>query len=320
MKNILITAGGTGIAWHLCKIAKEYFSQDFVIHICDVNEPELVPASVYSDYVHVVPMSNQTGYMAEIQRIVSEYKIDIIIPLLPEEGRMFASDSEFIIRNGLFTSAPSLSTYNKITDKKSLFYTLKELNIVTPLIYTVPSDIEPTKDYILKPRLGFGSLGIRIVKGEELKNNSTTYFFDDSTIIQEYCKGEDPVEVTVECFNTGELLRIFARQRISVKSGVCVKSRMIKSDVFYDDICKLIRTYDMPIAFNAQYLYSQEKWKLFDLNLRLGAGTPLATSFGFQLTRAFLSELSGRPVDDSFFEVDSDIKTVLRVYQEIVIK
>ena len=87
-----------------------------------------------------------------------------------------------------------------------------------------------------------------------------------------------------------------------------------------DDIKKLVTTFEMPTAFNAQYMLFKDGWKMFDLNLRLGAGTPLATACGFQLTRAFLSSLLEKNIKEEYFNVDHDIKTVLRVYQEIVIK
>ena len=320
MKRILITAGGTGIAWHICKVAKEHFLTEFEIHICDINDPELVPASIYADYVHIVPLSNQKEYIEEIQRIVSQYKIDIIIPLLPEEGEKFAKDSDFVISNSLWTSAPSLNVYKKLTDKKKLYLTLKELGINTPTVFFEKSEINPLGKYIIKPRIGFGSLGVKTIDGQTLLDYNSSLFSDSGIIIQECCSDEDPVEVTVECFNSNGFLKIFARQRISVKSGVCVKTRYVDSEIFMDDIKKLVTTFEMPTAFNAQYMLFKDGWKMFDLNLRLGAGTPLATACGFQLTRAFLSSLLEKNIKEEYFNVDHDIKTVLRVYQEIVIK
>lgn len=36
MKRILITAGGTAIAWHICQIANEFFNEDVEVQICDI--------------------------------------------------------------------------------------------------------------------------------------------------------------------------------------------------------------------------------------------------------------------------------------------
>lgn len=172
--------------------------------------------------------------------------------------------------------------------------------------------------YIVKPRLGFGSIGVKNIDGGSLLDSEI--FTESDLIVQERCTEKEPIEVTVECFNSNGILKIFARQRISVKSGVCVKTRIVDPDVYSDDIKKLVSAYDMPIAFNAQYMLFKDNWKMFDLNLRLGAGTPLATACGFQLTRAFLDCLLENDVKEEYFNVDNNIKTILRVYREIVVK
>ena len=64
----------------------------------------------------------------------------------------------------------------------------------------------------------------------------------------------------------------------------------------------------------------QNNWCITDCNLRIGAGTALSTKIGFQLTRALLASLSGKKVENSFFNIDHSIKSVLRVYDEIAIK
>ena len=107
---------------------------------------------------------------------------------------------------------------------------------------------------------------------------------------------------------------------MATKSGVCVKMIPYNTDVFYPIVERLVLSMDMPIAFNLQFFKTDNVWKLFDCNLRLGAGTALSTAAGFQLTRAFIAELIGEKVLEEWFEVDSKVKSVLRVYEEVVIK
>lgn len=318
MKRILITAGGTGIAWHICKIAKEYYSNEIELHICDINSPELIPTSVYADHTHTVPLSSDPSYIEIIKEIIENNKIDIVIPLLPNEGEIFAKDSEIIKELNVSTTAPVKKVFDSLTDKNNLYYSLKQLNIGTPIVISDIHEIDPQKMYIIKPKVGFGSNGVKLLNGKIIIESGEYSDFDKQNVIQEYCG--DGEEVTVECFNYDGRMEVFARQRIAVKSGVCVKTKVIDSSPFMEDFRKLVANFEMPIAFNAQYLLNNEEWKLFDLNLRLGAGTPLATAYGFQLTRAMLSSLLGHEIIDDFFKIDHAIKSVLRVYQEIVIR
>lgn len=319
MKKILVTAGGTAIAWHISKIAKEYFSRSLEVQVCDINEPYLVPASYYATKTHKVPYSNDNKYIDSIDNIITKEMIDVIIPLLPLESIIFASDSDYIIKKGIQTTAPSLEVTENLTDKHKLFESLNLIGVSTPKIFESPELIEARERYIIKPRLGFGSLGIDVLSGREILNRQDIWS-DPDLIVQEYCSNDDNDETTVEVFNTKELFRIFARRRVATKSGVCVKTEIVDDSPFYDPIHKLVTNMDLPVAFNAQFLNHNGCRKLFDCNLRLGAGTALATAAGFQLTRGLLACIAEEKIEEDMFNVDKSIKSILRVYDEIVIR
>lgn len=315
MKKILVTAGGTSTAWHICQIVEKYFRNDIELFLCDTNEPYLVPSNTIAKYVYKVPPVVNSEYVSSIAKIIDTHHIDCIIPLIPQEAYVFAEDSRFCSAHKIKSSAPILDTTNLLADKLNMFHTLTKIGIPTPKVYK-PNDININSQYIIKPRLGFGSTGIKIISGSELikENNS------DSCIIQEYCHEGDYDEVTVEVYKSSRGFHIFSRRRISTKAGVCVKMESVDTSVFTTYIEKLIDAVKCPCAFNVQFLRHQDQWKLFDCNLRLGAGTALSTAIGFQLTRALLAELVGIKVEDNWFEVDLTVKAVLRVYQEIVVR
>lgn len=312
MKRILVTAGGTAIAWHICQICNQYFKEKVEIFICDINEPYLVPASTLAKDTFKVPLASDSSYLADIESIVKNHRIDIIIPLIPNELVRLSSDSDFITSTGLKTAAVSKSTINNLSDKYLMHKTLTNLEICTPKVY-LAEETKDDKDYFIKPRFGFGSLNISVLSGKQIKTRdlSNTY------VIQELCDCGN--EVTVEVFN-GKTLKVFARKRVATKSGVCVKMVPVDNLPFIPIVQKLVKNMDMPIAFNLQFLYDKNMWKLFDCNMRLGAGTALSTAVGFQLTRAFLSELINEPVLDEWFNIDKSIKSVLRVYDEVVVR
>ena len=312
MKRILVTAGGTAIAWHICQICDKYFNNQIEAYICDINESFLVPASTIAKDCFKVPLSTATDYLDEIERIVNNNRIDIIIPLIPNEQNLLSKDSSFVVKSGIKTAAPSSRTISGLSDKLLMFKTLKGLKISTPKVFAV-EETEDTTKYFVKPRLGFGSLNTSVLTGKQIKGIESI----DSFVVQELCDCNE--EVTVEVFN-GRELKIFARKRVAVKSGVCVKAIPIDSNVFFPIVQKLVENLDMPIAFNLQLFNDKNIWKLFDCNLRLGAGTALATASGFQLTRAFLAELIDEPISDEWLEADTDVKSVLRVYKEVVVK
>ena len=313
MKKMLVTAGGTATAWHISQIANEFFNGKIEIHVCDTNKAELVPTVVSTKKVHTVPPVVDKGYSEAVGEIINREGIDCILPLIPEEAYLFAPDSEFVRGRELISSAPLLETTRLLADKENLFYTLDGLGIPTPRIYTLDR-VEPDKEYLLKPRLGFGSMGVQVIKGEKIKSA------DNDIVIQDYCHSKEYDEVTVEVYNGKKGLHIFSRRRIATKAGVCVKMEPVDSSVFFPYIKKLVNSVECPVAFNVQFLYDQGLWKLFDCNLRLGAGTALSSAIGFQLTRALLAEMIGESSKTEWFDIDENVKTVLRVYKEVVVR
>lgn len=314
-KNILITGGGTAIAWHLSKVYNEFFRDEANLIITDINDEIFVPSAIFANKYYKTPLATDKDYFSYIRKIIIENNVDIVIPIIPREAEILSSDSEFIISNGIVSAAPDVDIFYKLSNKDSLYDTLMELKIPTPRVYRV-SEIQDDIKYFVKPINGFGSQGTGCFLGNELKKNLNNL---ENKIIQEYCKDENYKEATVEVYNDNDKLFVFARERVATKSGVCVKAIPLEEATFSAYIKKLVSSFKLPFAFNVQFLYHKNCWKLFDCNLRLGAGTPIATAAGFQLTRAFLAKLLGKEVDSSWFKVNKNIKSILRVYDEVVI-
>lgn len=319
MKKILVTAGGTATAWHFCDVANKYLKNEIELQVCDINDAYLVPAVVSAKKVHKVPLSSHPTYLSCLEEIISREKIDVIIPLIPAEASLLAPDSAFIKKLGITSTAPLLSTAKALADKEGMINTLNKLDIPTPRSFRL-DEVVGSQKYILKPKMGFGSLGIKVITGNALKEEYKTDSDLEECSIEEYCHDEDYDEVTVEIFNQKDNLHIFSRRRVATKSGVCTKMVPVNNKIFYPMIKKLVDNIECPTAFNCQFLYHRGQWKLFDCNLRVGAGTALSSAIGFQLVRALLASIVGLEVNDSYFQIDSSVKSVLRVYQEIVVK
>lgn len=113
---------------------------------------------------------------------------------------------------------------------------------------------------------------------------------------------------------------MFCRERVVTKSGVCTKMRPLHIPEIEDYICTLTGLLPCPATFCAQFMQHCGRWNLIDCNLRIGAGTAMASAAGFQLVRAFWANLCGQPVPDEWLQADPTVKTVLRVYQEVVVR
>ncbi|MGN0326709.1 MAG: hypothetical protein ACI4DW_10365, partial [Lachnospiraceae bacterium] len=60
--KLWVTAGGTGSAWHIASIVKQYYADEIELYISDINEPEMVASSVLADHFFKVPPVKEPGY------------------------------------------------------------------------------------------------------------------------------------------------------------------------------------------------------------------------------------------------------------------
>lgn len=311
----MITAGGTATAWHIAKTIKLHMPNAYEVHICDCNRQELIPAVKYADFFYQMPMIVAEDYRSAMYRILKEKQIDIIVPLIDMDLKLFASDSDSLKRLGVRSSAPCKKTFEALSDKAKLPDSLERLGIPALSLYTQKETV-PENRYLLKPRIGFGSRGTRVIWGKDIQLTDIS-----DCIIQEYVQPVDDIyEITAEVYQYANEIRVFMRSRIEVKEGVCTKMQPTYEKQIEEEIKKLVDAFEMPIASNIQFLLHEGKWRMNDVNLRLGAGTALSTACGFQLTRACMETLKDEQSHVEYLMADYSIQSVCRVYEEVVSK
>lgn len=318
--KLWVTAGGTGSAWHICQIVKQYYAEEIELFVSDINEPELVAASTLADHFFVVPPVRADGYAEYMYKLLMDNKIDVIIPLIPWEQPMFAPDNEDFVKFGIQSLAPMQKTNDLLNNKISLAEFCNQNGLPTIRIYSKDEwrkgILEADKKYFVKIKDGFGAMGTRIALGSEIKEEDF-----DKAVVQEYCGDENGIkEITVEVFYHLGKVHTIARRRLEAKSGVCTKAEIMKVPEVNAVIDKMTGLLEFPKVFNVQFIYHEKQWKMMDVNLRLAAGTGLSNAAGFQMIRSLLAALLRKDVPDEWLVAEDGIKSILRVYQEVVIR
>lgn len=312
--KLWVTAGGTGSAWHISNIVKKYFADKIELYISDINDKELVASASLADYFFKVPLATSEGYSDYMYKLLKDNQIDVIIPLIPWEQEFFSEDNEEFAKLNVKTAAPNLKLSDELNNKVGLNRFCRSHDIPTIEVFEQynEKDIIPDRPYFVKPVNGFGASGAKKVYGCDL----TKGHFEDY-VVQEYCEGP---EITVEAFYDNGQLHTIARERIEAKSGVCTKARILKVPEAEAIVKTFTEYFNFPKVFNIQFIKKDNVWKVMDINLRLAAGTGLSNAAGFQMIRAYLTTMLGEKTEDSFFNVDYGIVSILRVYQEVVIR
>lgn len=312
MQNVLILSAGVTTGWHLVRVAQQYFSDKIRLYLCDTNPRDLVPAaSQVADY-HQVPPLVAPEYKEVICHILKANGIQTIIPLIDQDLFHWAQDAPELDALGVRSTAPPMHTLHLLSDKQQMFCFLRKNNLPTPALI-VPEEREPRRQYIVKKKVGCGSHGLRLVNGTQ------PLTLAEDELLQERCDGNG-VEVTAEVFNAQGRVKVFCRQRVTTKAGVCTKMVPLHIPEIERYMETLVHLLPCPVAFCAQFMQHRGQWNMIDCNLRVGAGTALATAAGFQLVRAMWAEVCGASVPDQWLQPDPTVKAVLRVYEEVVIR
>lgn len=277
-KVVLIGAGGAGSCFSMVSRLKANWGDQLEIIITDINDPELVTASLLADKYCKVPMANSNDFEKIIERIIVENNVDTYIPLLNEEIVV----AQNIKKKYEHIDVWSNDIYAQCVDKEFADSFLVDIGIRTPKKVEVTELKDLTTQFFMKPRNGFGSKGAQICTMHDLKINKIEL---NDYIFQEICSNP---EITIDSFYDYELDIGYAycRERIEVKSGVCTKARIFVDDEltgFAQIIAKAIKQKGI-ICFQA--MKTNDGWAITDLNLRHGAGTALTCAAGFDVLAA----------------------------------
>jgi carbamoylphosphate synthase large subunit len=305
--TIMVLAGGTGTSYHICKTIKEYYKHVRLV-ICDINPKHLVHSAVFADECITVPPIGTPGYEESMYTLFREHKVSVLIPIIDLDLRIFCSDNERLLQDGILSTAPTRRTFDTLSNKKTMYDYLRGIGVETPRLYTSEM-VDPAEEYYIKDSIGFGSRGAYRAAGNQLRN------LEEGKLIQELLF---PPEITVDVFvHKGKVFSL-CRERIEIKSGVSTKARTFTDKVIQKNLERIAESIELPVVTCVQFMTNNKKeWSLTDFNLRPGAGTAMSALVGFQCVRAALALWLGESIE-SLLQYPHEQKFIVRAYQEIL--
>lgn len=310
--RLLLLTCGTNACYHVAKRLKECFGGRVYIIGADINHRWMIPTHPYLDQFYQCPLSSEEVYYQFILNICKQEDVNYLLPSYDVDQQMFYegnADLKLCGVESLGITKEAKAIYNS-KEKTNRF--LEKIGLPVPRFYS-KENIKDNEFYFCKPCHGVGSIGIKKMKGEELRNDKT-----DDLIIEEVCTGP---EITLECFNYGGKLYSVARERLDTKSGVCTKAR-IYQDKNLQTIAQLfVDSIRLPYIFNLQFMTNCEGCKVItDVNLRTAGGMSLSFAAGWDEVKALGKIMLGEEnVTASLKAPQKDIY-VVRAYTDIITK
>ncbi len=266
----------------------------YQVEIVSYELSEHVPISLVAKVIKGLRW-NDPDVVADIERVVKEYEVNIILPFV--NG---AIEIASVCRDkfkDVFVPVTDFETASRLFDKAEAAKVFKEHGFPIPQTYSVISAEMPA---IAKPRKGGSSRGIRIFNDiDDLMHlqNLSDY------LVQEYI--ENGREFTVDSYVSakGEILVTIPRERLEIMGGESTRTRTINNKTLENLSREVIKKLNLRGPVNLQFIYDpqNDRYLLMEVNPRLGGGVICSIFAGAPITDYIINEALGvelKPCDD----------------------
>lgn len=305
MKNILMTAAGTGTAFSYAVAIAKNFEDEIALFTADTNPEEFVTSSLFSKKHFQAESIYSKEYLSNIKDILSENKIDLYIPLIDLEVEQSSKDE--MLRE--YLAANEHPFVKNCIEKSNYHVNFNVKKLKFPKKFSL-SNLESDKHYMVKEDGGFGGRGSKVQQGLNINECPA------GIAIYEYITG---TEYTVDCFPYDRDVFVSIRQRLEVKNGVCTKALIVKDMTLNNISLEISEKFKLKHPFCFQVIVNDDGYYLIDVNPRLGAGSAMSAANGMDFFSAHLALLIGED-PTKYLKRYNDSCVVTRQYSNYLMK
>lgn len=315
--NILILSCGTR------DLLVRYFRNAGFDKVIGADCSELAPALYEADKYYIIPRMKEAGYFDAIMEICHREKVTAVLPLQEEELILISANRERFEREGIrvIVSEPEVL---QLCRNKYLFlehmrkHGIPVLNSYIELeaFYRDHEQGRIQFPVFVKPVCGAGSIGAMKVPCRELLDALFQYS-EEPLLIQEFCEGREfGIDLYADLLS-GELIDIFAKEKLRMRAGeteksvTCNEKRLRQFAYDAASTLQLSGPVDMDVFERDGVFYVSE------INPRFGGGFPHAYACGVDVPSYILRNLTGE-CNESHWEEERGEIYVLK-YSDILV-
>jgi hypothetical protein len=227
------------------------------------------------------------GFAEDLQRVVTDFAIDLVLPLDDAAVPALAAAS-LTVAKACATEAAATTCFNKVRFQQALPRGITLDGSVTP-VYPYPEDWLPA---VLKPKFGCGSRGIGYV--DQYREGQYYATPTDGTLVAQLRLSEP--EYTVDCYfnRAGEFVGASPRRRLRVAGGEVMEAVTEERP----DLVALTRRLGERLGLTGpacfQFMHDDRgRPRVTECNARFGGGSTLSCEAGLDMVDYVLREYIG---------------------------
>jgi carbamoyl-phosphate synthase large subunit len=280
-----------------------------------VDSDAMAPALMEADVSFAVPSVYDDNYIPTLVGIIKDHKVDMVIPLNDLELPIMAAHKKILESTGAQMIISRSGIIDLCADKWKTYNFFEDLKIPTPKTFigiddTLMALAENSIDFpiVLKPRWGFGSVGVQEVESEEelrlsyqlllAKVNKTLMAsvgsdtMKNQIILQEKIEGEECGIDIVNDFD-GNHHNSYARIKKAMRAGETDRAQSVVDERF-SKIAKKIGKATRHIGImDCDFFLKNDTIYFLEMNPRFGGGYPFSHQAGVHIPGMYVEWSKG---------------------------
>lgn len=254
------------------------------------------PALFFCDETKIVCRIREPEYIPQLLSICKEEKVDCLIPTIDTDLLILAENKEKFEAIGTKVLISAVDKVKLCRDKRFTADYFISLGLKSPLPVDAVEKYNLGYPAFIKPKDGSSSVDAYKVNNEEdLKTYAAKI---NDYIIQPFVSGKE-YTIDIFCDYEGNPVFITPRERMAVRAGEVLQTRICQDDTMIAEMKTLIEDYKPCGQITVQLIQDENTGDNYyiEINPRFGGGAPLTIKAGADSAKAVIRMLNGEKLD-----------------------
>lgn len=256
---------------------------------------DTAPALCFCDVQMRVCRISDENYIPLLLHICEENEIDLLIPTIDTDLLLLAQHKNSFGKIGtkVFISSPEMVSYCR--DKRRTAELFKRCGLLAPESFGEVENYNLGYPAFIKPLDGSSSVdAYKVSDKQELQEYAGRIA---NYVIQPFVEGTE-YTVDIMCDFEGNPLFITPRERIAVRGGEVLKTKIVQDAQIIEESKQLIDVFKPCGPITVQLIRTTDKKDYFiEINPRFGGGAPLSMKAGADAAKVAIKLLAGEAVE-----------------------
>ena len=272
---------------------------DIALTVMGADITKSAPALFFCDERRLVCKIQEKEYIPQLLSICEKEKVDCLIPTIDTDLLLLAENKEKFETIGTKVLISAVDKIKLCRDKNYTADYFVSLGLKSPLPV---NSVEKYEEALKRGKVSFpafikpkdGSSSINAYKVENLEDLRLYAEKIEDYIIQPFISGRE-YTIDIFCDYEGNPVYITPRERLAVRSGEVLKSRITQDDTMIAEMRRLIADYrpcgQITVKLIREDVTGDDYY--IEINPRFGGGAPLSMKAGADSASAILRMLRG---------------------------